>query len=118
MNPIRNYLLISGLLLFNYSIAQNYQALNGSQFAGSLAASSNPAGIVYVPYAWDITPFAAQIKQSTNAFKINNYSFLSSSKNIKIIAENGIKKRFVFTNQDIRLLNAIMFMFFGEERNE
>ena len=77
MNPIRNHLLISGLLLLNYSIAQNYQALNGSQFAGSLAASSNPAGIVHVPYAWDITPFAAQIKQSTNAFKINNNYILA-----------------------------------------
>ena len=106
MNLIRNYLLIAGLLLFNYSIAQNYQAINGSQFAGSLAPSNNPAAIVYVPYAWDITPFAAQVKQSTNAFKINNYSLLSSPKNIKIAAENGVKKRFVFTNQDARLLNA------------
>ncbi len=106
MNPIRNYLLIAGLLLFHYSIAQNYQAINGSQFAGSLAPSNNPAAIAHVPYAWDITPFAAQVKQSTNAFKINNYSFLSSPQNIKIVAENGIKKRFVFTNQDIRLLNA------------
>lgn len=106
MNPIKYYLLILGLLLFNYSIAQNYQAINGSQFAGSLAPSSNPASIVQVPYAWDITPFAVQIKQSTNAFKINKYSFLSSPKNIEIKAENGIKKRFVFSNQDIRLLNA------------
>lgn len=106
MNPIKNYLLILGLLLFNYSIAQNYQAINGSQFAGSLAPSGNPAAIVHVPYAWDVTPFAAQIKQSTNAFKINNFSFFSSPKNIEITAENGIKKRFVFTNQDIRLLNA------------
>ena len=106
MNPIRNYLLFFGLLLFNYSIAQNFQAINGSQFAGSLAPSNNPAAIVHVPYAWDITPFAAQVKQSTNAFKINNYSFLSSPKNITIDAENGIKKRFVFTNQGTRLLNA------------
>ena len=106
MNPIRNYLLVAGLLLYNYSIAQNYQAINGSQFAGSLAPSVNPAAIVHVPYAWDITPFAAQVKQSTNAFKINKFSFLSSPKNIKIATENGIKKRFVFTNQDIRLLNA------------
>ncbi len=106
MNPIKYYLLITGLLLFNFSIAQNYQAINGSQFAGSLAPSFNPAAIVHVPYAWDITPFAAQIKQSTNAFKINTYSFFSSPKNVTIAAENGIKKRFVFSNQDIRLLNA------------
>ena len=106
MNPIRNYLLLFSLLLFNYSIAQNYQAINGSQFAGSLAPSNNPAAIVHVPYAWDITPFAAQGKQSTNAFKMKIYSFLSSPKNIIIAAENGIKKRFAFTNQDARLLNA------------
>lgn len=106
MNPIRNYLLIAGLLLYNCSIAQNYQAINGSRYAGSLSSSNNPAGIIYVPYSWDITPFAVQLKHSTNTFKINNFSLLSKPDKIKFAAVNGVEKRFLYANQDIRLLNT------------
>ena len=106
MHSFKNYFFVIGLLLFNTSIAQNYQALNGSPYAGSLAPGSNPSSIVQVPYSWDITLVAFQLKQSSNAFKINNFSLLSSPKNVEIKAVNGIKKRFVFANQDIHLLNA------------
>jgi len=102
----RNFLVVFAVLLFRFLGAQNYQAINGSMYAGSLAPSSNPAGIVHVPYAWDITPFAFQIKQSTNAYRIDNFSFLSSPKNAEAVALNGTKKRFVFANQDLRLLNT------------
>jgi hypothetical protein len=103
----KNYFLLSVLLLlFNFLMAQNYQAINGSPYAGSLAPGSNPAFIVNVPYTWDITLFAVQAKQTTNAFIIKNYSFLSSPNNAEIFAQNGVKKRFAFANQDIRLLNA------------
>ena len=102
----KKFLLSLFLLSCNFLLAQNYQAINGSSYAGSLAPSSNPAGIVHVPYAWDITPFSVQLKQATNAFKIENYSLLSSPKNIEISGINGTKQRFEFTNQDIRILNA------------
>lgn len=86
--------------------AQNYQAINGSVYAGSLGAGNNPASIVHVPYAWDITPLAFQFKQSTNAFIVKGFSFLSPSGNA--VAENdyGIKNRFLYANQDIHLLNT------------
>ena len=99
-------LLIPGLLLYNFLGAQNYQGINGSPYAGSLSPGSNPAFIINVPYAWDITVFAVQAKQTTNAFTIENHSFLSSFKNIQITAQNGTKKRWVFANEDIRLLNT------------
>lgn len=94
------------MLFNNFVYAQNYQAINGSSYAGSLGASNNPASIVHVPYAWDITPFAIQAKQSTNGFIIDKYGLLSSPKNAELILQNGIKKGFVFANQDIRLLNT------------
>ena len=75
-------------------------------YAGSLGTGNNPASIVHVPYAWDITPFSVQIKQSTNAYTILNYSLLSSPNDVTILATNGIKERFAFANQDIRLLNT------------
>lgn len=86
--------------------AQNYQAISGSVHAGSLAVAVNPASIVHVPYAWDFTPFSVQLKHSTNAFIIENFSLLSSPANIEVAAVNGTKKRFVFANQDIHLFNT------------
>ena len=106
MQSFKKYLLIPCLLLYNFIAAQNYQAINGSPYAGSLAPGSNPAFIIDVPYAWDITIFAVQSKQATNAFTIQNHSFLSTPKNATITAENGSIKRWVFANQDIRLLNT------------
>src|SRR5664279_1097329 len=106
MSPFKNYLLISFLFFVHFCYGQNYQAINGSSYAGSLSTGNNPASIVYVPYAWDITPFAVQVKQSTNAFTIKKYSLLSSLKNAEVAIQNGSKKRFLFANQDIRLLNT------------
>src|SRR5665647_529196 len=106
MHSLKNYLLIPCVLLFNFLMAQNYQAINGSSYAGSLGPGNNPASIVHVPYAWDITLFSVQLKQSTNAFKIDKYSLLSSPNNAEISVQNGNKKRFLFANQDIRLLNT------------
>ena len=106
MQFIKYYLTFLCFLSFNILLAQNYHAINGSSYAGSLSPNNNPASIVHVPYAWDVTPFAVQMKQTTNAFKIEKYSLLSSPKNIEISMQNGEMKRFIFSNQDIRLFNA------------
>ena len=106
MFSLKNYFIILFVLMFNLLTAQDYHAINGSSYAGSLGVGNNPASIVHIPYAWDITPFAIQFKQSTNAFKIANYSLLSTPNNVTVAGENGNKKRFVLANQDIRLLNG------------
>lgn len=98
--------LFFSLLVFNFLPAQNYQAIHGSVYAGSLGVANNPASIVHVPFAWDVTPFSVQAKQSTNAYTIKKYSLLSSPNNITLDPVNGTKKRFVFANQDIHLLNT------------
>ena len=103
---LKRFFFIPCLFFFNFLLAQNYQAINGSSYAGSLAPSSNPASIVHVPYAWDMTPFSVQVKQSTNAYILKNLSLLSSPNNAEILADNGTKKRFQYANQDIRLLNT------------
>ena len=106
MFRVNKYLIFLFLLVFNFCEGQNYHAVNGSPYAGSLGSAYNPASIVYSPYAWDITPFAVQVKQSTNAFTIKNYSLLSNVKNAEVSIQNGTKKRYFFANQDIRLLNT------------
>ncbi len=89
-------------------VAQNYQAMHGSPYAGSLGIAANPASIVHVPFKWDVTPFALQLKHSTNAFTISNYSLVSSPATAEAVFSTGEKKRFLMANQDIRLLNARM----------
>ncbi|MCW3093972.1 MAG: hypothetical protein JWP81_5041 [Ferruginibacter sp.] len=106
MHAFKCYLLILPVLIFNGLMAQNYQAIHGSPYAGSLATGNNPASIVHVPFVWDITPLSVQFKQTTNAFTIEKYALLSSPSNAEVKAGAGTKSRFVFTNQDIHLLNA------------
>jgi hypothetical protein len=106
MYPVRKYLILAFLLYFNSLAGQNYHAINGSSFAGSLGSSANPASIIDAPFAWDITPLAVQEKHTTNALAINNYSLLSPLKNAEVSTQFGIKKRFLLANQDIRLLNT------------
>jgi hypothetical protein len=100
------YITAAYMLLFICCRSQNYHAVNGSMYAGSLAPSANPAAIIFVPYTWDVTPLALQFKQSTNAFSINNFSFLSPSGDATAENSFGIKKRFFFATQDVRLLNT------------
>ena len=106
MHFLKFCFFLSCLMIVNCVSAQNYQAINGSSYAGSLGVANNPATIVNVPYAWDVTPFSVQIKQATNAIKIENYSLLSSPGNATIKVDNGDKKRFAYTTQDIHLFNT------------
>lgn len=106
MPSVKDFLLFPFILLFTTLTAQNYHAINGSSYAGSLAPANNPASIVHVPYSWDITPISVQLKHTTNAIKIDNYSLLSSPGNMEIVSQNGAKKRFLLANQDIHGLNT------------
>jgi len=101
--------LVSGfiLLLIFYSLqAQDYRAIHGSSYAGALGAANNPASIVHVPFKWDVTPLAVQLKQSTNLLTINNFSLLSPGSNVTVTANTGNERRFLMSNQDIKILNA------------
>ena len=94
-------------LITIYSLqGQDYRAIHGSSWAGSLAVANNPSSIVYAPFTWDFTPLAFQFKQSTNAIIINNISYLPPWKKADLKSSNGTFKRFLFANQDMRLLNA------------
>jgi hypothetical protein len=108
MSKGMRFFLFELLLLISNSLinAQNYQAINGSSYAGSLGVANNPASIVHVPFSWDITPIAFQLKQSTNAFVINNSSLFSPVKNAEVKGVLGDRKRFLMANQDIHLLNT------------
>lgn len=102
-------LFILSILLASINIlsGQDYRAMHGSAYGGSLNVANNPASIVHVPIILDFTPIAFQFKHTTNAFTIKNSSFLSlDNDNTEIRLNNGKYKSFAMANQDIRLLNT------------
>jgi hypothetical protein len=95
------------LLVFSLGArAQDYHAVEGSPFAGSLGVANNPASILSTPYPWDITLFSTQIKNSTNAVRFTNYSYLSHPDTIGYDWTKGNLQRFAALNYNIHLLNV------------
>lgn len=92
--------------LAHSSWSQNYQALNGSSYVGSLTVHNNPASIVNSPYQWDLALFGVQAKASTNVLQIRNYSLLSKSGNAEYLFKGGNYERKAVFNTNINLLNA------------
>ncbi|HEY0679084.1 MAG TPA: hypothetical protein VGD17_12405, partial [Chitinophagaceae bacterium] len=84
-------LIISSILVFaGLSVsAQNYHAVQGSPYAGSLGIANNPASMVSTPVKWDVTLFGTQLKSATNIFTIHDYSLLSNPANSKYSINAG-----------------------------
>jgi hypothetical protein len=76
--------------------AQDYHAIQGSNYAGALGVHNNPASIVNTPYPWDVTLFGLQAKYQTNAVRILDYSLLSSPVNSKFMIKGGQFSRHLF----------------------
>ncbi len=94
-----------GLLPFWVS-AQNYTAINGSSYIGSLNVHSNPAAIVNSPFKWDLTLLGIQDKHATNAIDIINYSLISNPAKSQYQIAGGTYKRYADINFNLNLLNT------------
>ena len=105
MKTVTYYLL---LFVLNCSCvcAQNYHAIQGSSVAGSLSVANNPASIIEMPEAWDVVPLAMQLKNSTNAFTLLRYSYLSSPQTSQYRINGGNYSRYINNNFNVHLLNA------------
>lgn len=96
---------VVGLLIFcALAKAQNYQAIHGSPYAGSLGTYNNPASGIHSHYNWDITLLATQIKSSTNGFSATK-PFMKLPE-ADVYLSNGNKKRFLHLSQDMHVLNT------------
>lgn len=95
-----------GLLAVTGAAAQNYQAIQGSSYAGALGVHNNPASILSTPYKWDVVLFGGQLKPGTNAFTIYNYSFLSSPANSLFYIKKGEYARKTNIDFNANLLNV------------
>ncbi|HVW59693.1 MAG TPA: hypothetical protein VHC48_06655 [Puia sp.] len=100
------YGILCSLVFPGICFAQNYHAIEGSPFAGSLGVANNPASILSTPYPWDVTLFSVQEQHSTNAVTLHDFSFLSFGDTITYQWASGYKKRFVAADYNVHLLNA------------
>src|SRR5882724_13322224 len=95
-----------GFMLACSTMAQNYHAVQGSSYAGSLGVLNNPASIVNCPFKWDITVLGVQAQTSTNVATIYNYSLLSSPANSLYYFNKGDYARYAKVNFNLNLFNT------------
>jgi len=86
--------------------AQNYQAINGSPYAGAMGGANNPAAILSTPYPWDITVFSVQLKNTTNAVTFSDLSYISHGDTVGYKWKSGFVKRYAAFNYNVHLLNV------------
>ncbi len=100
--------IASGLFLsvFFSAAAQNYHAVQGSSYAGSLGIMNNPSSMLSTPYSWDLTLAGAQFKSSTNIITIHDFSLLSPSKKSSYSINQGDFERKGRTSFNVNLLNG------------
>ncbi|HEX6429684.1 MAG TPA: hypothetical protein VF008_18455 [Niastella sp.] len=94
------------LLVHLHGYSQNYYAIQGSNYAGSLGIGNNPASIVNTPYKWDLDILSLQAKNATNGVIIQNYSLFSNPRNSQYRFREGDYRRFAYADFNINLLNA------------
>src|SRR6478672_1105362 len=102
-------IIVSAILLMGvfYPVAaQNYHAIHGSSYAGSLGIGNNPSSILSTPYNWDLTLVGLQATNSTNIITIHDFSLLSPSKNSSYSINQGDFERKGRTSANLNLLNA------------
>lgn len=98
--------ILTGCTIGCHLSAQNYHAVQGSSYAGSLGVANNPAAMVNTPYKWDFTLFGVQGQTSTNAVTVYNYSFLSNPADSKYYFSGGNYERYARINANLNLFNT------------
>lgn len=88
------------------ALSQNYHAVQGSSYAGTLGVGNNPASIVNTPWPWDITILGVQEKHATNAVTIYKYSLISSPAKSEYLFTAGNYTRYANVNFNVNLFNA------------
>lgn len=86
--------------------AQNYHAVQGSPYAGSLGMANNPATMLNTPVKWDVNLIGFQLKSATNIFTIRNYSLLSNPANSQYQINSGDYARKQQLSFNTNFLNA------------
>jgi hypothetical protein len=102
----KSLLLIVTCFILQGNKAQFYQAVHGSNFAGSLGMLNNPASALASPTPWDITIFGIQARNSTNLFYLEKYGPGKSSEELLPFIKNGDFKKRLNAAINLNLVNA------------
>jgi hypothetical protein len=99
-------LVLLSLLVHLHGYSQNYYAIQGSNYAGSLGIGNNPAAIVNTPDKWDLAIFGLQAKNATNGVIIHKYSLFGNPSKSQYSFREGDYRRFGYADFNINLLNG------------
>ena len=102
-----NYRFLLILLAYGFAgktYAQDYSAIHGSSYFGSLDVYNNPSSILGTPYKWDLTLTGLQYQTITNAVRGPNFPLILSPSG-NFYAANGNYKRDVDAGFNVRFLN-------------
>ena len=108
-NPFENMRLVFAIILLFAALAgtaQNYHAVQGSFYAGSLGIANNPASMLSTPFKWDVTVIGQQLKSTTNIITIHDYSLLGNPANSKYSLDSGEFARKGLISFNTNLFNA------------
>jgi hypothetical protein len=100
------YILLIALMGQVTALAQSYQAIHGSNFAGSLSTHTNPASGLSHPKPWDITLMGLQVGNSTNLLYLERYSLGGKDKQLLAFMKNGDFKKRLNNHLNLNILNA------------
>jgi hypothetical protein len=71
-----------------------------------MGVANNPASILSTPIPWDITLFSVQMKNTSNALVLHDFSLVPSKDTIGISWNKGYMSRYASFNYNVHLLNA------------
>ncbi len=106
MKPKITSLLVLLSIFITGVRAQDYHAINGTVYSGSLGVHNNPSSIVNTPFKWDLTILGIQGKVSTNIVQVRKYSLLSKAGNSEYVFPSGTFARKGIATANVNLLNA------------
>ncbi len=87
-------------------VAQNYQALHGSDYAGSIAVGYNPSSILSSPLPWDVTLLGFQTKNYSNLYYIYKPVNAATGTPYATWFNNGEYERKIFNSSNLNLFNT------------
>ncbi len=106
MNRFSRWLYVAAFLYPLSLSAQGYQAFHGSAFTGSTAVFNNPAASTDAAYKWDLTLFSTQVKLSSRASYLKNFT-LKNQDSAYLTLQEGMRGQFFHANVDASLFNFL-----------
>lgn len=101
---MRGIIIFVCLCFFIRVSGQNYQALHGSDYAGSLGLGYNPSSILSTPLSWDFTLLGFQTKNYSDLYYLYKNQ-QQASPPIALWFHNGASKKYIHNSSNLNIFN-------------